>query len=79
MKLQYGEYVSLGKVEAELKTSTLVDNICVYADPTKLFPVCLLVPNPDHLKAMAEKSKITHCFSTIINQLCSYFRWSYVR
>lgn len=60
VKLQYGEYVSLGKVEAELKTSTLVDNVCVYADPTKLFAVCLLVPNPDHLNAMAEKSKVTN-------------------
>lgn len=32
VKLQLGEYVSLGKVEAQMKTSPLVDNICVYAD-----------------------------------------------
>lgn len=57
VKLQYGEYVSLGKVESELKISPLVDNICIYADPTKLFPVALLVPNLDHLKNLAEKSK----------------------
>lgn len=57
VKLQYGEYVSLGKVESELKTCALVDNVCIYADPTKLFPVALMVPNPDHLKSLAEKSK----------------------
>ena len=41
VKLQYGEYVSLGKVESELKTCSLVDNVCVYADPTKMFVVAL--------------------------------------
>ena len=61
VKLQYGEYVSLGKVESELKTCSLVDNVCVYADPTKLYAVALLMPNPDQLKALAEKS-IRHCF-----------------
>ena len=33
VKLQLGEYVSLGKVEALLKTCSLVENICVYGDP----------------------------------------------
>lgn len=32
VKLQAGEYVSLGKVEAMLKSCPLVDNICVYAN-----------------------------------------------
>lgn len=31
VKLQAGEYVSLGKVEAALKNLPLVDNICAYA------------------------------------------------
>lgn len=31
VKLQAGEYISLGKVEAALKNLPLVDNICVYA------------------------------------------------
>lgn len=57
VKLQYGEYVSLGKVESELKTCSLIDNVCIYADPTKLFPVALVVPNHDHLKTFARKSK----------------------
>lgn len=32
VKLQAGEYVSLGKVESVLKSSTLIDNICAYAN-----------------------------------------------
>jgi len=31
VKLQAGEYVSLGKVEAALKNCSLIDNICAYA------------------------------------------------
>lgn len=32
VKLQAGEYVSLGKVEAALKNLPLIDNICAYAN-----------------------------------------------
>lgn len=31
VKLQAGEFVSLGKVEAALKNTPLIENICVYA------------------------------------------------
>lgn len=37
VKLQAGEYISLGKVETLLKLSPLIDNICVYADSYKDF------------------------------------------
>ena len=36
VKLQLGEYVSLGKVESQLKTHPLVENICVYGDSYKV-------------------------------------------
>ena len=42
VKLQHGEYVSLGKVEAQLKTHHLVENICVYGDPYKKYTVALV-------------------------------------
>ena len=32
VKLQAGEYVSLGKVESVLKNCPLIDNICAYAN-----------------------------------------------
>lgn len=63
MKLQAGEYVSLGKVEAALKNCPLVDNICAYANRyeclcVKLYPVsnykskflCLLKRMDDPVK-----------------------------
>lgn len=55
VKLQVGEYVSLGKVESELKTCPYVDNICVYGDATKQFCVALVVPAMKQLTALAEK------------------------
>lgn len=55
VKLQAGEYVSLGKVEAELKTCPIVENICVYGDSSKCYTVCLLVPHPQHLAELAQR------------------------
>ena len=37
VKLQLGEYVSLGKVESQLKTHPLVENICVYGDSYQVY------------------------------------------
>lgn len=53
MKLQAGEYVSLGKIETEFETCPIVDNICVYAESSKQFIVALIVPNPKHLRDLA--------------------------
>jgi len=53
VKLQAGEYVSLGKVETSLKLCPLVDNLCLYADSSKMFTVCLVVPNRKNLEALA--------------------------
>ncbi|MEQ2171165.1 hypothetical protein GOODEAATRI_007914 [Goodea atripinnis] len=41
VKLQAGEYVSLGKVEAVLKNCPLIDNICAYANRYYTAPVSL--------------------------------------
>lgn len=41
VKLQAGEYVSLGKVEAMLKNCPLVDNICAYANRCVFVCVCV--------------------------------------
>lgn len=50
--------MSLGKVEAELKTSPMVDNICVYGDPSKLYCVALIVPNQSYLSDVASKKGV---------------------
>lgn len=54
MKLQYGEYISLGKVESELKTSPFVDNICVVGNGMHDYLVALVVPNAEQLKTLAK-------------------------
>jgi len=54
VKLQMGEYVSLGKVEAQMKTNPLVDNICVYADPFKTHTVALIVPIREALERLVK-------------------------
>lgn len=53
VKLQLGEYVSLGKVESELKTCPVVENICVYGDANKAYTVALVVPNHHYLEEIA--------------------------
>ncbi|XP_050460499.1 fatty acid CoA ligase Acsl3 isoform X6 [Cataglyphis hispanica] len=59
VKLQLGEYVSLGKVEAELKTCPVVENICVYGDANKAYTVALVVPNQQYLEEIATNNGIT--------------------
>ncbi|XP_041988112.1 long-chain-fatty-acid--CoA ligase 4 isoform X2 [Aricia agestis] len=67
VKLQAGEYVSLGKVEAELKTCPLVENICVYGDSSKSHTVALVVPNAALLSELAAKVGIA---DAPLEQLC---------
>ena len=67
VKLQLGEYVSLGKVETELKTCAVVENICVYGDPTKQYTVALVVPNPSQLVSLGSRLGLN---SLNFEQLC---------
>lgn len=53
VKLQFGEYVSLGKVEAALKISPLVENMCVYADSSKNNIVAIVSPVQKNLEDLA--------------------------
>lgn len=69
VKLQAGEYVSLGKVEAELKTCSLVENICVYGDSNKDHVVALLVPSPTQLATLAQSIGKSENLS--FEQLCA--------
>eukprot|EP00092_Neocalanus_flemingeri_P032347 GFUD01035167.1.p1 GENE.GFUD01035167.1~~GFUD01035167.1.p1 ORF type:complete len:409 (-),score=105.28 GFUD01035167.1:4-1140(-) len=59
VKLQLGEYVSLGKVEAQMKTNPLVDNLCVYADSTKTHTVALIVPIKEVLEKLVKNPSNT--------------------
>lgn len=55
VKLQHGEYISYGKVEAVLKTCPIVENICLYADSSKEFVVAIVVPSHQELAQLSKK------------------------
>ena len=55
VKLQFGEYVSLGKVESALKTCPLVDNVCIYGESSKSYVVALLVPDRANIQKLADR------------------------
>ncbi|XP_017875966.2 long-chain-fatty-acid--CoA ligase 3 [Ceratina calcarata] len=68
VKLQFGEYVSLGKVESELKTCPVVENICVYGDAHRCYTVALVVPNQYYLEEIARNMGIT---GKSLEELCN--------
>merc|ERR1712223_2336617 len=55
VKLQFGEYVSLGKVESVLKGCPVVANVCVYGDSTKSYVVAIICPVRDTLEAISAR------------------------
>ncbi|KAJ8280358.1 hypothetical protein GJAV_G00053590 [Gymnothorax javanicus] len=67
VKLQAGEYVSLGKVEAALKNCPLVDNICAYANSDQSYVIGFVVPNQKQLLELAEQKKIRGSWEEICN------------
>ncbi|KAF7114255.1 hypothetical protein RHSIM_RhsimUnG0092800 [Rhododendron simsii] len=58
VKLQHGEYVSLGKVEAALIVSPYVENIMLHADPFHSYCVALVVASQPALEGWASKQGI---------------------
>uniref|UniRef100_A0A671M607 long-chain-fatty-acid--CoA ligase n=1 Tax=Sinocyclocheilus anshuiensis TaxID=1608454 RepID=A0A671M607_9TELE len=68
VKLQAGEYVSLGKVEAVLKNCPLIDNICAYANSDESYVIGFVVPNQKQLTTLAEQKGIRGS----LEELCNY-------
>ncbi|KAJ7959135.1 Long chain acyl-CoA synthetase [Quillaja saponaria] len=60
VKLQHGEYVSLGKIEAALVSSPFVDNIMLHADPFHSFCVALVVAAQSTLEEWASKQGVDY-------------------
>lgn len=53
VKTMNGEYIALEKLESIYRSNAYIDNICVYADQSKVKPVGIVVPNH---KKCAEKA-----------------------
>lgn len=60
VKLQHGEYVSLGKVEAALSISPYVDNLMLHADPFHSYCVALVVAAQAAIEDWASKQGIPY-------------------
>jgi len=58
VKLQHGEYVSFGRVEAVLKTCPVVENLCLHALSTKDHVMAVVVPSKDHVEKIREASGV---------------------
>lgn len=54
IKTLNGEYIALEKLESIYRSATVVANICVYADQTKIKPIAIIVPAEPALKKLAE-------------------------
>uniref|UniRef100_A0AAQ5XFZ3 long-chain-fatty-acid--CoA ligase n=1 Tax=Amphiprion ocellaris TaxID=80972 RepID=A0AAQ5XFZ3_AMPOC len=67
VKLQAGEYVSLGKVEAVLKNCPLIDNICAYANSDQSYVISFVVPNQKQLMTLAEQIQVRGTVEEICN------------
>lgn len=67
VKLQAGEYVSLGKVEAVLKNCPLIDNICAYANSDQSYVISFVVPNQKQLMALAEQTQVKGTWEELCN------------
>ncbi|KAI1304657.1 Long-chain-fatty-acid--CoA ligase 4 [Halotydeus destructor] len=58
VKLQNGKFISLGKIESELKGSPLVENICIIADPNYKFCIALITPNAFFLNKLIKRHNL---------------------
>lgn len=67
VKLQAGEYVSLGKVEAVLKNCPFIDNICAYANSDQSYVISFVVPNQKQLTALAKQRQVRGSWEEICN------------
>ncbi|KAE8295572.1 Long-chain-fatty-acid--CoA ligase 3 [Larimichthys crocea] len=67
VKLQAGEYVSLGKVEAMLKNCPLVDNICAYANSDETYVIGFVVPSQKQLLVLADQYGIRGSWEELCN------------
>ena len=54
IKLQNGEFVSLGKIEAGLKDDPVIDNVLVAASSLHSFVVAVILPDKDQLTKLAK-------------------------
>ncbi|KAH9375904.1 hypothetical protein HPB48_012544 [Haemaphysalis longicornis] len=71
IKLQFGEYIALGHVEAILKTCPLVDNAFTYGSTLHTYLVALVTPNEKQFRRLARE--LGKNASATLEELCGDF------
>lgn len=69
VKTLNGEYIALEKLESVYRSNPYVQNICVYADQSKVKPVGILVPNLGPLGELAESIGVVKEADDVENHL----------
>lgn len=69
VKTQNGEYIALEKLESVYRSNAYVQNICVYADETKVKPVGIVVPNLGPMADLAKSKGIMKSGEEVENYL----------
>lgn len=57
----------MGKVESALKSCSLIDNICAYANSEQSYVISFVVPNQKKLTALAEQKRVQGTWEDICN------------
>jgi long-chain acyl-CoA synthetase len=58
VKMAHGEYIALEKLESVYRSTPVVGNICVIADPSKNKPIAIVVPAEPALKQIASDAGV---------------------
>ncbi|CCE90231.1 long-chain fatty acid-CoA ligase FAA1 TDEL_0B01020 [Torulaspora delbrueckii] len=69
VKTQNGEYIALEKLESVYRSNPYVQNICVYADQSKVKPVGIIVPNLGPLGELAKEVGVAKDADDVENHL----------
>ncbi|CUS09527.1 unnamed protein product [Tuber aestivum] len=67
IKTLNGEYIALEKLESVYRASSVVGNICVYADEQKTKPVAIIFPVEAALKKLAAENSIEGEFEQLVH------------
>lgn len=59
----------MGKVESQLKTCPVVDNICIYGNSFHMYTIALVVPNRQHLMTLSKTLNIENINEISIEEL----------
>lgn len=58
VKTLNGEYIALEKLESVYRSNHLVQNLCVYADQSKVKPIAIVLPIENNLRQMLKEEKV---------------------